>query len=87
MKNKKGVSGIVTTIVIIGIALVAVGILWYVIQSVITDQQEVVENSSKEIFQTCTQAGYYIMNDPYTSCSGSIKYIGGQKCCTVAPTA
>ena len=85
--KKQGLSGIVTTIIIIGIALVAVGVVWYILNTVIEEQKETVESASGELFQTCDEAGYYEMNDSVTICDGTIKYIGGQKCCTVEPTA
>jgi len=86
LSKKQGLSGIVTTIIIIGIALVAVGVVWYILNTVIEEQKETVERSSGELFQTCDEAGYNRMNDSAT-CDGTIKYIGGQKCCTVEPVA
>ena len=85
--KKQGLSGIVTTIIIIGIALVAVGVVWYILNTVIEEQKETVERASGELFKTCDEAGYHEMNASVTICDGAIKYIGGQKCCTVEPTA
>jgi len=45
--KKKGMSGIVTTIIIIGIGLVAVGIIWYVINNIIVGQTEGITFSEK----------------------------------------
>ena len=87
LSKKQGISGIVTTIIIIGIALVAVGVVWYILNTVIEEQKETVERASGELFKTCDEAGYSEMNDSVTICDGAIKYIGGQKCCTVEPTA
>ena len=87
LSKKQGISGIVTTIIIIGIALIAVGVIWYILNTVIEEQKETVESSSGELFQTCDEAGYYEMNDSATICDDTIRYIGGQKCCTSEPTA
>ncbi len=82
MKNKKGLSGIITTIMIIGIALVAVGVVWYTLNVVVGEQKENVENASGEFFKTCSEAGYTKMNSSSQTCDGAIKYIGGEMCCT-----
>jgi len=87
MKTKKGMSDIVTTIIIIGIALAVVGIVWYVINNVVEQQSEDVQNNSDKVFQSCTDAGYEKMNSTLTTCGGTIKYVGGDKCCTITPTA
>ena len=86
MNNKRGLSDVITTIVIIGVALVVVGVVWYVINNVIETQTENVNQSSSELMMTCLDAGYWPVNDSNPSCGGSIKYLGGQKCCTIVPT-
>jgi len=45
--EKKGLSSIVTTIIIIGVGLVAVGVVWYVINNVIIEQTEDITYSNK----------------------------------------
>jgi len=87
MKHKKGLSGIVTTIIIIGIALAVVGIVWYVINTVVEQQSEQVQNESSKVYQSCTDAGYEKMNETLTTCDGVTRYVGGEKCCTITPTA
>ena len=81
MNNKRGMSDVVTTIVIIGVALVVVGVVWYVINSVIETQTTKVENASGEMYQTCDEAEYDQMISEAATCDGTIKYLGGQKCC------
>ncbi len=85
MGNKRGLSGIITSIIIIGMALVAVGVVWYTLNTVIETQRQNVENSSSQVFQTCDAAGYNKMdmdNSSADDCDGTIKYLGGEKCCT-----
>lgn len=76
--NKKGMSGIVVTLIIIGIALAAVGIVWYVLNIVIEEQAGEVTSASGNVFQSCSQAGISTWTP---SCTGIVKYTGGQKCC------
>lgn len=45
--NKKGLDAIVTTIIIILLALVAIGIIWAVLRGVVTDTSEQVSASAK----------------------------------------
>jgi flagellin-like protein len=85
--NKRALSGIIVTIITIGIALVAVGVVWYTLNNVMSDQSENIEGTSENIFKSCAEAGYYLMNETHTTCSETIKYFGGQKCCPVEPTA
>ncbi len=47
LKNKKGLSAIVMTIIMIGLVLVAVGIVWTVISGLLEGQTETVEYSEK----------------------------------------
>lgn len=81
MNKKRGMSDVITTIVIIGVALVVVGVVWYVINNVIETQTDKVENASDEMYQTCSEAGYSKMRDNST-CTTAVKYLGGEKCCT-----
>jgi flagellin-like protein len=45
--EKKGLSGIITTLILIAIALVAVGVVWYTINKVILEQTENIVLSEK----------------------------------------
>ncbi len=88
IRNKKGMSDIVTTLIIIGIALAAVGAIWYVYNNIIKTQTASVTNQSAQVFQSCTEAGLKLMNETGSGsiCGGVTTYHGGQKCCSVVPT-
>jgi len=47
INNKKGISGIITTIIIIGIALIAIGILMFVFSGILTRGTESIQFSEK----------------------------------------
>jgi len=78
MNCKRGMSGIVVTLIIIGIALAAVGVVWFVINEVITTQEASVTEASGQVFQGCASAGMSVW---INGCTGIIKYLGGEKCC------
>lgn len=48
-KNKKGLSGVVTSIILIGLTLVAVGVVWFVLQTAIQEEKESIEAGSSRI--------------------------------------
>ena len=74
-------SGIVVTLIIIGIALAAVGIVFYVINVVTEEQSASVTDASSKVFQSCESVGYSKMISTI-GCDGMVKYMGGEKCCT-----
>jgi hypothetical protein len=47
MSNKRGLSGIILTIIMIGLVLVAVGIVWVVVSNIFTTQTEAIDYSQK----------------------------------------
>ena len=47
MRDKRGVSAVVTTVIILALALIAVGVVWGVIRGVIQERGESTEVSSK----------------------------------------
>jgi hypothetical protein len=47
MKNKKGLSTIVTTLIIILLVLVAIGIIWSVVKGLLDDSKDDISNSQK----------------------------------------
>lgn len=47
MKNKKGLSAIVTTLIIILLVLVAIGIIWGVVKGLLDDSKDDISNSQK----------------------------------------
>jgi len=84
--NNKGLSGIVTIIIIIALALVAVGIVWYVINNVLESGRTEALQASSDVFANCPTANVTDQNDSETICGASeeIRILGGQYCC-VAP--
>jgi len=47
LNNKKGISGIILTLIMIVLVIVAVGIVWYVVNNVLTQQTEAIDYASK----------------------------------------
>jgi len=88
IKNKKGMSAIVTTIIIIGIALAAVGVVWYVISNVVGTQQTKTETVASNLGKTCTTTSpaTYEITTVKPNCAGITTYTGGQKCCSIPST-
>ncbi|MBU2104336.1 MAG: hypothetical protein KKF67_00970 [Nanoarchaeota archaeon] len=86
LKNNKGISEIITTLIMIALALVALGVVWYVINNVLSSTKTEVETGTKNIFNTCAEAGGSVVSSPEAACDGgTISIIGGQYCCV--PTA
>ena len=83
MQNKKGLSAIVITLILIAVSLAVVGIVWYVINNVLSDTSNQIQQDSQQLFQTCVEASLTKMNTTSTcgGTPGDISYIGGEKCC------
>jgi len=81
MENKRGISGIIVSLILIAFALAMVGIVWYVINNVMTTATDEINESQSELFMTCSQANFDEMQNETVGCSGTIKYLGGEKCC------
>ena len=43
MSNKGGVSEVVTTVIMVALAIVAIGVVWVVIQNILSEQGEQIE--------------------------------------------
>lgn len=82
MYSKKGLSGIVTTLIIIGIALAAVGVIWYVLNTVVEEQAGEVTDASSAVYQSCADASAGTAMNSTASCDVSVTYHGGEKCCS-----
>ncbi len=80
--KKQGMSAIVTMMIIIALALVAVGVLWYVYQNVLEGAQEEVEQGATDVFAVCTDVGTITTEDG-TCEGGEIRIIGGEYCCII----
>lgn len=78
--NKKGVSGVITTMIIISISLVAVGIVYVVITNILDQSSEKVEVGVSRLFSSCSELGYEKMLEGW-NCYGEIIYAGGGECC------
>ena len=87
-KNKRGMSAIITTLIIIALALVAIGIIWFVIQNVLSSTKSEVTQGTEDLFGTCV--GNYPGSDEMINgthindsviCNTSIKIVGGEYCC------
>lgn len=50
MNHKRGMSGVIVNLIIIGIALVAVGVVWYSINIILEEQEGEIMSSSSNIF-------------------------------------
>lgn len=87
IKDKRGLSGVVTTLVIIALALAAVAIVWYVVTNVLTTSQAEVEEGTTNLFSQCPAADVTDATDSESVCEGeeAVTLVGGQYCC-VAPS-
>ena len=85
-KNNKGLSDIVTTLIIIALALVAVGVVWYVFQNAVSQGQEKAEQASDDVFGTCPTAGITDATDSKSVCAEGeeVRIVGGEYCCVTA---
>lgn len=82
-KNKRGISGVITMLIIIALVLVAIGVVWYVIQNILEQGQEETEQASGDIFNDCEvdAGGTTMVNETYPTCSGEVRIVGGEYCC------
>ncbi|MBR9701655.1 hypothetical protein GOV13_01910 [Candidatus Pacearchaeota archaeon] len=78
--KRRGMSAIITSVIIIDIAIVAVGVVWYTVSTVVETQSAEVETASSQFSQSCTSMGYSKII-PDKICDGSVSYMGGEKCC------
>jgi len=81
-KNKRGMSAIVTMLIIVALSLVAIGVVWYIIQNLISDTEDEVIQGSEDLFANCADVGTVTTEDG-TCDGGEIKMIGGEYCCIV----
>ena len=81
-KNNRGMSGIVVMLIIIALALVAIGVFWYVYQGVLSNAQTEVEQGSGDLFANCADVGNVTTEDG-TCDGGEIRIVGGEYCCIV----
>ena len=84
-KNKRGISGVITMLIIIALVLVAVGLVWYVVNNILEQGQAESEQAASDIFDKCPTADITDKNDSTSVCTGDeeIRIIGGEYCCIV----
>ncbi|MCK4552953.1 hypothetical protein KAT80_02005 [Candidatus Pacearchaeota archaeon] len=82
-KNKKGISNVITMLIIIALVLVAIGAVWYVVQNVLEEGQLETEQATSDIFNTCAGAGGTVTTEDGNCTGGEIRIIGGEYCCIV----
>lgn len=80
VNNKKAISGVIVSMILIAFALVVVGIVWYAINNVVKSTSSEIETSSSQLFGSCADAGLFELGSA-DECLGSLKYLGGKKCC------
>jgi hypothetical protein len=80
MKNKKGLSGIIITLIIIGLSLVLIGTVWFVVSGVVENSVEDTESSASKLIGTCEERGYIKIKDE--KCYGDVVYASDGKCCS-----
>ena len=87
-QNKQGMSAIITMLILIALALVAIGVFWYVYQGVLSNAQTEVEQGSGDLFGTCAvnyPDSTEMVNDTHINdsalCTTSTKIVGGKYCC------
>jgi len=81
-KNKQGISNVITMLIIIALVLVAVGVVWYVVQNVLEQGQSETEQAASDIFEDCVNVGT-VTTVNGTCTGGEIRIIGGEYCCIV----
>ena len=81
-KNKKGISGIITILIIIALVLVAVGVIWYVVQNVLEQGRTETEQAAGDLFGDCAEVGTVTTEDGICE-GGEIRIVGGEYCCIV----
>jgi hypothetical protein len=78
--NKRGLSGVITTVILIGIGLSVVGIVWFVLMDVVNQSSEEVSSKSSQLLSSCSELGYDKVESG-ESCYGTEIFSGGEKCC------
>ena len=74
IKDKRGLSGVILTVIMIGLVLVAVGIVWVVVSGILTNQTESLEQSQK-----CVGLSFDVelLSCDGSACNVSIERISG----------
>lgn len=83
INNKKGISGIITMLIIIALVLVAVGVVWYVVQNILEQGQAETEQAASDLFDECPAADITDETDSGGICLATeeVRIVGGEYCC------
>lgn len=84
IKQKKGISGVITMLIIVALALVAVGAVWYVIQNILDKGTAEVDKTAGDLFNECPTADVTDATDSGSVCLSTEKIvvtIDGVYCC------
>jgi len=83
--DKRAMSGIITMLILIALALVAVGVIWFVIQGVLDSAGGEVTQGTGNLFGNCktnnTMVNETYFNSTFPVCGGNVRIIGGKYCC------
>ena len=82
-KNKQGISNVITMLIIIALALVAIGVVWYVVQNVLGQGELETEQATDDIFANCVEEGGIVTTEDGNCTGGEIRIIGGEYCCII----
>ena len=83
-KTKQGMSAIITTLIIIVLALVAIGVVWYIIQNLLGTTEDEVTQGTEDLFDDCVMdMGGTVTTENGTCTGGEIRMVGGEYCCIV----
>ena len=82
-KNKRGISHVITMLIIIALVLVAIGGVWVVVQNVLDQGASQTEQAATDMFADCVEIGGTVTTENGNCTGGEIKIIGGEYCCIV----
>jgi len=82
-KNKQGISGVITMLIIVALVLVALGLVWYVVNNILEQGQEETEQAASDIFDSCPTADITDETDSGSVCAvgEEVRIVGGEYCC------
>ena len=87
-KNKKGISTVITMLILVALVLIAIGAVWYVVQNVLDKGTEQVTEASLEMLGDCEDdfSGTEMINQTHinslTPCNtGDIRLVHSKYCC------
>ena len=87
IQNKKAMSGVISILIIISLALVAIGIVWYVIQGIMGTTGIETDQSLDDIYDVCPTDDITDETDSGSVCleTEEVRIVGGEYCCVALP--